>query len=128
MKYALILCSMVFAGLSVAEEEKATSALLDGKVFAGEVGKKGEEKSDKDTFDFKTGTFVSTACVAYGFKESPYEAKNADGVIEFMASPMNDKGEKMLWKGAVKGDSIEGTAVYETKDGKEDYWFKGKLK
>lgn len=105
-----------------------TAGKLDGKVFAGEIGKKGDAKGDKDEFVFKQGAFVSTACVAYGFNEAPYVAAEKAGKITFTSEPKNANDETMSWKGAVKEDKIEGTAVYQTKKGKTEYWFKGTLK
>ena len=105
-----------------------TAGKLDGKAFAGELVKKGEKKGDKDEFVFKQGKFVSTACVAYGFNEAPYVATEKDGTITFTSEPKNAKEEKMSWKGAVKNNEIEGTAVHTAGKSQTEYWFKGTLK
>ena len=62
-----------------AKPASAESGALDGKVFAGELGKSGENKRDKNRLTFKNGTFVSLAGVAYGFHEAPYTATEKDG-------------------------------------------------
>lgn len=130
MKYALIAFGVLATCLCYAADEtaKVSKGPLDGKSFVGEIGKKGETKADKDEFSFKDGTFLSTACVEYGFKESPYQTKAVGDKVTFTATPVNAKRELMNWKGTVAADTIEGTATYESKSGKEEYWFKGKLK
>ncbi len=107
----------------------AASGPLDGKTFAGEMTKKGEAKGDQDTFVFKDGKFRSTACDAYGFTETAYTAAVSDIATTFEAVAMSPKEGTMKWKGTVKGDSVEGTAVW-TKNGQADmhYTFKGTLK
>ena len=113
---------------AAAEGTAVSAGVLDGKVFAGEIGKKGETKGDKDDFVFKGGKFVSTVCVAYGFNEAPYVATEKDGVVTFKAEPVNAKGEKMKWDGTIKGREISGTAVYDTGTSQVEHWFKGTLK
>ena len=133
----IIMSGLLIAGWTLAGEhpehptakETAKSAgKLDGKVFVGEIGKKGAEKGDKDQFIFKQGEFVSTACIAYGFNEAPYVATEKDGIVSFTSEPTNAEAEKMSWKGDVKDDEIKGTAVHQTKTGQTEYWFKGTLK
>ena len=116
------------AALAAGEHAHAGGVKLDGKTFAGEMGERGQpkEKAEKDTFIFKDGTFRSTGCDPYGFKETSYAAKAEDGGVGFEAVATSPKEGKMTWKGKVRGDAIEGTAVWE-KDGQKTigYWFKG---
>jgi len=72
-------------------------AALDGKVFVGSMGKAGAPTGDQDQLTFKKGTFLSAACVRYGFKEAPYTTEEKDGVVTFTASPKNAKGETARW-------------------------------
>ena len=90
---------------------------------------KGKTKGDPDTFVFKDGKFRSTACDAYGFTETSYTAAVSDVSTTFEAEATSPKEGTMKWKGTVKGDSLEGTAVW-TKNGQADmhYTFKGTLK
>ena len=117
---------------AVATEMPQGSGILDGKMFAGEIGEKGQQKGDKDGLIFKHGTFLSTACEGYGFKAAPYVATEKDGVFSFTVEGKNAKGEKMSWKGTVKNDEVEATAIYTTKGGwfkkahHIEYWYKGK--
>lgn len=106
----------------------ASGGLLDGKTFAGDMGKTGETKGDADEFVFKDGKFLSTACKAYGFDKATYVATEKARAISFTVEVKNDKGESMSWKGAVRGERIKGTALHQTAEGKTEYWFKGELK
>ena len=102
---------------------------LDGKTFAGDMTEKGKTKGDKDTFVFKDGKFRSTACDAYGFTETAYTVAVSDVATAFEAVSTSPKEGTMKWKGTIKGDSLEGTAVW-TKKGQADavYTFQGTLK
>lgn len=107
--------------------EAASAGALEGKSFTGQLGKAGETAGDKDQLFFKKGTFLSTACVPFGFHEAPYTVAEKDGVVTFTASPSNAKGETMSWTGTVRDGVLEGTAVHKTASGETRYWFKGKL-
>lgn len=100
-------------------------AALDGKVFVGSMGKAGAPTGDQDQLTFKKGTFISAACVRYGFKEAPYTAEEKDGVVTFTSSPKNAKGDTMTWKGTIRNDTLDATAVNKTAAGETTYWFKG---
>ena len=100
-------------------------AALDGKVFVGSMGKAGAPTGDQDQLTFKKGTFLSAACVRYGFKEAPYTTEEKDGVVTFTASPKNAKGETMSWTGTIRNGTLDATAVNKTAGGETTYWFKG---
>jgi len=102
---------------------------LDGKTFVGTMTEKGKTKGDSDTFVFKDGKFRSTACDVYGFTETAYTVAVSDVATTFEAVATSPKEGTMRWKGTVKGDSVDGTAVW-TKNGQADaiYTFKGALK
>ena len=82
-----------------------------GKSFVGAMTAKGKTKGDKDTFVFKDGRFRSTACDAYGFTETAYTAAVSDVSATFEAEATSPSEGTMRWKGTVKGDTVEGTAV-----------------
>ena len=120
---SFIIAGLVLAGSVLAGDHpehpkaKATAAgagILDGMVFVGELGKVGDKKGDKDEFAFKKGTFVSTACVSYGFKAVAYQAKQKGGAASFTAKPKNEKSETMSWKGVVKKGAIAGIIGYNS--------------
>ena len=129
---AIIVCSVLAGAVFAQEHPKADPAaagagVLDGKVFSGELGKSGEKTGDKDELTFKDGKFVSSACVAYGFRETAYTATEKDGVVTFASTPTNAKGETMSWTGTIKQDVLEATAVNKTPSGETTYVFKGAL-
>ena len=106
----------------------AANAPLDGKTFAGEI-KEGDSKPDPDTFEFKNGTFHSTACDEYGYKVGEYNASENNGKISFNAHTKNDKGATIAWNGTVHGTAISGTAVMtDTTGEKTTMAFNGTLK
>src|SRR5262245_53039462 len=126
----MIACSLLIGAAMAQENSKAQPAAagggaLDGKVFAGELGKSGEKKGNKDELTFKGGMFVSAACVAYGFHETAYTTTEKDGVVTFTASPTKAKGETMSWTGTIKDGVLEGAAVNRASSGETTYWFKG---
>ncbi len=102
---------------------------LDGATYVGTMTEKGKTKADPDQLVFKDGRFRSTVCDAYGFTETPYTAAVSDGDTRFEAVATSPKEGTMTWKGTVKGDTVEGTAVW-SKKGQADalYTFKGKMK
>ena len=107
----------------------AESGVLDGKVFVGDLVKKGEQTGDKDELIFKEGTFRSSACDARGFVAAPYTTESEGDAITFQAEASNDKGEKMAWNGTVKGETVEAKAVHTAKSGETmDFSLKGMLK
>ena len=129
---AMLACAVLVAPTLANEHPKAKaeaagSGALDGKVFAGELVKSGEKTGNKDELTFKNGTFVSSACVAYGFRETPYTATAKDGVVTFTAAATNDKGETMSWTGTIKDGVLESTAVNKMPSGEATYSFKGKV-
>ncbi len=120
---ALIVLSLfVFAPVSF-----AAPGALDGKTFTGAMLKKGDKKADPDTFIFKSGTFRSTACDQYGYKEGTYSATAGKDKTTFTAVTKNTNGATMNWTGAIKGRKINGTAKMTDSEGKTmEFTFHGK--
>lgn len=125
---------VVFSSVVAAEHPEAkpkpaasaSSKALDGKVFSGELGKVGAT-GDPDTLTFKKGAFISSACVPLGFESAPYVVSKEDGATTFTAKATSKSGETMEWKGTLRGEALEATAVRRTSSGEtETYWFKGK--
>ncbi|HSI03922.1 MAG: hypothetical protein ACAI38_04485 [Myxococcota bacterium] len=103
---------------------------LDGKVFAVALAEKANAaKSDNDTLTFQGGTFRSSGCDQYGFGAASYTTSKAGDVITFESTATSPKEGTMIWKGTVKGNAVEGTALWQKK-GQADiaYVFKGTLK
>jgi hypothetical protein len=134
IKSLLITIILLFSVTTQAENKKANAPEakpLDGKVFTGTMGTKGDKKGDEDNFEFLNGKFHSTACDQYGFTAAPYtaQAKKKSGALAFESTTQNKDGDKINWKGHIKDDKIEGTAVRKTASGKKfDMWFEGEVK
>ncbi|HEY3125091.1 MAG TPA: hypothetical protein VGK70_13650 [Thermoanaerobaculia bacterium] len=122
--------SLAFAlMLAVSAPAWAQARLLDGSSFVGQIMEKGKEQGEQDEFLFKGGKFRATGCDANGFTEASYTIAQSDISTSFEAEAHSPKEGTMKWKGTVKGETIEGTAVW-TKKGQADitYSFKGTLK
>lgn len=122
---ALVL--VVAANASMAAEK--ASGPLDGKTFVGETGEKGKDKGDIETFVFRNGQFDPLQCHPYGFGPAPYTASTSGDEVRFEAETVSAEEGKMLWKGTVRGNALQGTMVW-TKEGQApiEYWFRGKQK
>ena len=70
---------------------------LDGKTFAGSMGKAGKSKGDPDTFTFTAGRFRSTACDRYGFGDAPYTARQEGAKTTFESETKSEKQGTMKW-------------------------------
>ncbi len=101
---------------------------LDGKIFTGEFGNKGEAAGTKDDFVFKDGKFVSALCSTFGYGSGDYQTTAQGKTVNFESQITNAAGGKMDWKGAVIGDKIEGTFISQENGKSTDSWFKGVLK
>ena len=104
------------------------SGSLDGKTFAGQIGKQGQTEGRADGFVFQDGRFESTLCNTFGYGKGDYQAKVNGEATEFTAETASTSGGKMQWKGAVKGDTIEGTTISMENGTTSESWFKGTLK
>ncbi|HET6267555.1 MAG TPA: hypothetical protein VFG11_07545 [Acidobacteriota bacterium] len=120
---------LVLAFLTAGLALYGAAGLLDGKTFDGLSGMTGKEAADKDTLSFADGKLHSSSCDQYGFKPSDYTAHKDEDKIKFESTSDSEKEGKIVWKGTVTGDSIEGTMVW-SKSGQKDieYWFKGSLR
>ena len=128
-RLAVLMIGALSAALLLAKPAVAANkGPLDGKVFSSEVGLEGRTTGQRDKLVFQDGTFRSTACDPFGFKEGMYKIAQADDITTFEAQTLNPDGETMLWRGNIKGRHIEGRATW-AKAGQEpvEHWFKGDL-
>lgn len=118
------------AGQGIAQA--ATNAGLDGtrwkiRAVPDEAARKQGEKASRDTLIFQDGRMTSTACTRYGFSASSYTANQSGGSWAFNAEQTSDKQGKTAWSGQANGETINGTMVWTTKDGRTvRYAFEGK--
>ena len=125
--------TLFVAAAALAAPSSAQTASLDGKVFIAEAGEKSKAVDERnDVITFANGKFHSSACDKYGFGTAAY--RSSDGK-DFEAETLSDKEGRIVWKGTVQGDTIEGTFVHYPKgwllnpDPKPvEHWFKGKVK
>ena len=101
---------------------------LDGKTFSGQIGPQGQTNGKADDFVFQDGSFASTLCEMFGYGQGAYAAAANGDAIAFTAETSNQKGGTMQWKGLVKGETIEGTAVSTENGQTSESWFHGTLK
>ena len=114
----------------------AQAASLDGKAFVAEAGEKGKAADEKnDTISFKDGKFHSSACDQYGYGKADYKASAQGNTITFEVETKSEKDGRLVWKGTVNGDQIEGNFTHYHKGGffnsnpaPVEHWFKGKAK
>lgn len=119
---------LLAAAWGPALQAQGSPDLLDGKQFAGEIGKKGKPAMGKEEMSFKDGKMVSSACVELGFANFPYKAARKAGTIEFEASASNPKEGTLTWKGTISGDTLSATSHW-TRPGQapDESWVKAKL-
>jgi len=109
-----------------------SSNLLDGKTFVAQSGEKRKPASNKDTFVFRDGRFLSVGCNPWGFGDAPYRATDDGTAIRFHAETHSPTHGTMVWDGIVKGDAIEATNLWTRERWywkiKREYWYRGQLK
>jgi hypothetical protein len=138
LNFALFLAMFLAPTAAVAEESGksdqntiAVSHILDGKKFIGPTGEKGKKVHHEDLLTFSDGKFTSSECFQYGFKGGPYTATVEAESIYFQAETTSPTHGKMVWKGILKGDTLDVTYSW-TKERWfwttfREYWFKGSL-
>ena len=114
----------------------AQAAPLDGKVFVADAGEKGKAADEKaDIITFKDGKFHSSLCDQYGYGKANYKAIAQGDAIVFEVETQSEKDGRLVWKGSVTGDQIEGNFTHYRKGGffnsspaPVEHWFKGKVR
>jgi hypothetical protein len=126
------------AGAEPGAEGKAVSGTapspgpLDGKTFVTQSGEKGKQASNKDTFVFRDGRFLSEGCTPWGFGDAPYRHTVEGDAIRFHAETRSPTHGNMVWDGIVRGDAVEATNTWTRQrwywNIKREYWYRGQLK
>jgi hypothetical protein len=127
------LLATAFFAMPMAE---AQTASLDGRVFVADAGEKGKAADEKnDVITFSGGKFHSSSCDQYGFGKGEYRASASGDAVAFEAETRSEKDGRLVWRGTVRGDEIEGSFVHYRKPGfftpnpePVEHWFKGKIK
>jgi len=129
--FGLTLTTFALSAAKRVEAASAASGVLDGKKFVGKTGEKGKNVHHEDVLSFSEGKFTSSACFKYGFKDGPYTAAVEGDSIHFQAETISPTHGKMVWKGTLKGDTLNVDYTW-TKERwlwttYREYWFKGTL-
>lgn len=106
-----LLAAFTFGAAIAPDVARGQSGPLDGKSFVGTFVEKGKSKGDPDTLVFKEGRFRSLACDQYGYGDAPYTAVQDGDAIRFEAETQSSRYGKLVWKGVVRGDRLESTAL-----------------
>jgi hypothetical protein len=128
---AALVFGLVHARLALTSPPPETRALPrpETRTFVGEMGEKGKEKGDKDTYEFKDGRFHSTACDKYGFDGAPYLLQLVGGKVIVTAETRSKKEGTMTWKLTLDGDTLTGVSIWKKGDkAPVEYWVKASLK
>lgn len=118
---AILLLAFLFAtsgGLQSAPDEKITPqntarGMLDGRRFKAGIVRIDENQGEKskplgDQLSFRNGMFSSEICKRYNFKEAPYWIRIDGEKTHFRAELYSPTDGKMLWKGTIQGNTLEG--------------------
>ncbi|HEX9793736.1 MAG TPA: hypothetical protein VGC54_07100 [Planctomycetota bacterium] len=130
MRYFTVLAgALALAACGMFGSEKPLAkGPLDNKTFAAQMVRDG--KSEPVELVFNEGTFRSSAADRQGFTRTNYTAVKQGEFMKFEAVASSPKSGTMQWQGTVRGETIEGTAVWDEAWYRPDreYRFKGKLK
>lgn len=114
----------------------AQAPALDGKIFIADAGEKGKAADEKgDVITFKDGKFHSSLCDQWGYGKGDYKTTALGDALVFETETTSAKDGRLVWKGTVRGDQIEGTFMHYRKGGffnsnpaPVEHWFKGAIK
>lgn len=110
--------------------------LLNGTAFITAEGDAGKPAKLDNVLTFSDGRFHSKACDQWGYDKGEVKAFRERDAIRFETETRSEKYEtRQVWKGTVKGDTIEGTKTLYTKPTffrpnpePSEGWFKGTLR
>ena len=112
----------------------AAQGALDGRRFDTQAGLAGKPAHiPKDILSFAEGKFHSSDCDQYGYDRGAYRASADGGAVTFEVETRSEQYGRNVWKGVVRGDTVEGTMVFHRKPTffrpnpePLEHWFKGK--
>lgn len=112
----------------------AAQGALDGRRFDTQAGFTGKPAHiPKDILSFAEGKFHSSDCDQYGYERSAYRATADGGAVTFEVETRSEPYGRNVWKGIVRGDTVEGTMMfyrkptwYRPNPEPLAHWFKGK--
>ena len=133
---ALLVSLLASVILIVSPLVTAQTPTLDGKVFLADAGEKGKAADEKgDVITFFQGKFHSSLCDQWGYGKSDYKITALGDAVGFEAETTSANDGRLVWKGTVRGDQIEGIFTHYRKGGffnanpaPVEHWFKGAIK
>lgn len=119
----LLTAFIVYFSISTVADESNSQSLqsearqLDGLMFSARIVREGGEEGKQiaDELTFKDGIFSSKICKKYNFADAPYWIRLDDGQLHFLAELNSPTDGTMIWKGAINGDTLEGTMRWTKK-------------
>ena len=94
----------------------AAQGMLDGQRFVGDLGEKGKAADERnDMLTFANGQFHSAACDQWKFSKAKYTATRTGDAIAFEAETVSESDGRMVWRGTIRGDVLEGTFIHYRK-------------
>ena len=108
----LLLRALALAALPMALPALAQQGTpLEGRRFEGVFIQRGKTSGDADTLTFQGGRFRSSACDRYGYGDAPYRITSQGDAVVFEAETESPKYGKLIWRGTVRGDKLDATAM-----------------
>lgn len=112
VRRAVLQCVAAMSGVWLcAVAARAQASALDGRRFEGVFIQRGKTAGDADTLTFAGGRFRSSACDRYGYGDAPYRTMVQGDSIAFEAQTESAKHGKLVWRGSVRGDKLDATAL-----------------
>ena len=107
---------------------------LDGRRFDTQAGFTGKPAHiARDILSFAEGKFHSSDCDQYGYDKGTYRTTANGDSITFEVETRSEQYGRNVWKGVIRGDSVEGTMMfyrkptwYRPNPEPLEHWFKGK--
>ncbi|HEY8243874.1 MAG: hypothetical protein ACHQJ7_04155 [Vicinamibacteria bacterium] len=107
--------AVAIAALALAAGASA-QGLLDGQRFVGDLGEKGKAADERnDVLTFAGGQFHSNVCDKWSFGKGSYKATRVGDAIAFETETVSETDGRLVWRGTIKGDELEGTFVHYRK-------------
>lgn len=126
-RFALVLlCLIPFVAMA--------QSPLEGRKFDTQAGLTGKPAHiAKDILSFADGKFHSSDCDQYGYGKGTYKTVTNGDAVSFEVETNSDQYGRNVWKGVIRGDTIEGTMIfhrkptwYRSNPEPLEHWFKGK--
>ncbi len=94
------------------ESQGAATGPLDGRAYAARIVRATLAEQSREPGDelmFSNGMFGSMLCRRFNFSDAPYWIRREGDRIHFLAEMTSPTDGKMVWKGTIRGDTLEGT-------------------